>query len=67
MVPNAEWLVAAHQDELIRDAEQARLIRSCRAQNAGQGRWLRKLRSATDNVFDNGPGADPQIGEGAIT
>ena len=66
MVATTEWLVAAHQDELIRDAEQARLIRRCRAQNAGQGRLVRKLRSVTDRVFNKGQGADPRIVEGAI-
>ena len=45
MVANAEWLVAAHQDELMRQAEQARLIRRCRTQNAARERLVRKLRS----------------------
>jgi len=66
MVATTEWLVAAHRDELIREAEQARLVRRCRTQNAAQGPLLRKLRSVTDNVFNHGRAANPPIGEGAI-
>jgi hypothetical protein len=47
MVNSAEWLVAAHRDDLIRQAEQARLIRRCRAQDAAQ---KRPVRSATDKA-----------------
>jgi hypothetical protein len=50
MVANAEWLVAAHRDELIRDAEQARLMRRCRApKGEGAGPAHRQIgKPATD-------------------
>jgi hypothetical protein len=50
MVGNGEWLVAAHQDEFIRHAEQARLIRRCRADNAAQEPLVRRLRAKTDKA-----------------
>lgn len=49
MVANAESLVATHQDELIRDAEQARLVRRCRAHNAEPDRPVRLRQPASDN------------------